>query len=36
VLVQHLHVTTFWFRLASNILFDLFLNVHIKLNPLVA
>src|SRR4030095_16728079 len=28
--MQLLHVTTFWFRLASNILLDLFLYVHIK------
>jgi hypothetical protein len=26
--VQRLHVASFWFRLAGNILFDLFLHVH--------
>ena len=29
--MQLLHVTVFWFRLAGNIFFDLFLYPHIKL-----
>src|SRR4051794_34926973 len=28
--MQRLHVAAFWFRLVSNILFDLFLYVHVQ------